>query len=101
MAPRIPSNYGHTVNNQTKHCETCLILTLLTVTAQTSAHTETAADQDHSGVSITSKTGNIFFLNMKAATIAPETNAFPANRNGRRKKKKRHLLLGFRCCWSE
>lgn len=78
-----------------------LILTLLTVTAQTSAHTETAADQDHSGVSLTSKPGNFFFSNMKAATIAPETNMFPANRNGRRKKKERHLLLGFRCCWSE
>lgn len=101
MAPRIPSNYGPTINNQTKHCETWPNLNTIDrdctniCSHRNSIWPGPLRSQPHI------KAWQLFFSNMKAATIAPETNMFPANRNGRRKKKKRHLLLGFRCCWSE
>lgn len=42
-----------------------------------------------------------FVFKRRVATIAPEASLFQVSRDGWQKKKKRHLLLGFRCCWPE
>lgn len=64
-----------------------LILALLTVTAQTSAHTETAAVQDHLGVSVTSKTSNFFFFKHESSNNSTRNQHVPSKQEWKEEEK--------------